>query len=845
MDFYNIALNYATNNISVIPVDVVTKAPLIEAWKKYQNKIAIPEELRKNFFGLNGTTGIATICGKVSGNLEFIDIDNKVDYIDELYADFKALVDEHDSTLLSKLLIEKTQSGGYHLGYRCTTAVGRNTKLARDINKHGEVVTIVETRGEGGYVVVAPSAGYNLIQRDFSSLEVISAEDRNFLLNTGKSFNKMEDVLETAKNIESGYDAEIMPERPGDAFNKNGDIIDLLIENGWTASNRNAQVIYLRRPGKNKGLSATFNHVPNKLYVFSTNAHPFEGGRAYDKFAVYSILKHNGDFKAASRTLLREGYGKAGNYKSLNNHNAVDVAVDDEPYDDPHKFWEEKYDAKGNPKLAINKHNLLRFLHNYGFGKYSIDGKVNMFVRVDKHIVTQEDEESIGDFIVDYIKKLPEVNITQNFNKYHLMELYLQQVEKYLSSKYLGSIDQLKLEFISDTKDTAFFFFKHFVVKVTQDNVSTLTYQSLDKNQCIWKDQIIDKNFTLLDEEIGSDTSTSIFGRFLEKVCSPANINDPSNRNAREIDEERLSSLVSALGYLQHTFQNPAVTKAVVFCEEKIARDDESNGRTGKGLTSKALELTRKRVLFNGKQLDFKDKFLFQKLTLDTQLICFDDVRKNFDFENLFSMLTEGLTIERKGQKAFDIPFKKSPKILITTNSVLSNDADSHRARKHEIEFSDYFTADYTPIDEFGCLFFEWENGDPEWDRFFSFMIYTVKHYLANGLISYTQKNLAERKLLAKVPEEFLEYIVDVVEDLKNGEKIYKDSLYDDFTNKFKIFGSNGKRAITQKMTTKWFNEYLKFREVNYVEEVNSVRDDRRKYWKSKDVYDEQLYTNR
>jgi hypothetical protein len=841
MNLYNIALNYASNNISVIPVDVIAKSPLIKAWKKYQYKIAIPEELYNIFFGLNGTTGIATICGKVSGNLEFIDIDNKIDDIDGLYAKFKALVDEHDSTLWNRLLIEKTQSGGYHIGYRCTTAVSGNKKLSQVINEHGEVVTIVETRGEGGYVVVAPSTGYNLIQRDFSSLEVISTEDRNFLLNTGKCFNKMEDALETAKNIESGYDEEIMPERPGDAFNKNGDIIDLLIENGWTTSNRNAQVIYLKRPGKNKGLSATFNHVPNKLYIFSTNAHPFEGGRTYDKFAVYSILKHNGDFKVASRTLLKEGYGKASNYRTLNNHSSVDIAIDDEPYDDQHKFWEEKFDAKGNPKLTITKRDLLSFLHNYGFGKYSIDGKVNMFVRVDKHIVTQEDEERIGDFIVDYIKKLPEVNISQNFNKHHLMELYLQQVEKYLSSKYLGSIDQLKLEFITDTKDTAFFFFKHFVVKVTQDDVSTLTYQSLSKNQCIWNDQIIDKNFTLLDEEIASNTSMSVFGRFLERVCSPININDPSNRNAREIDEERLSSLVSALGYLQHTFQNPAVTKAVVFCEEKIARDDESNGRTGKGLTSKALDLTRKRVLFNGKQLDFKDKFLFQKLTLDTQLICFDDVRKNFDFENLFSMLTEGLTIERKGQKAFDIPFKKSPKILITTNNVLSNDADSHRARKHEIEFSDYFTADYTPLDEFKDLFFEWEDGDPEWDRFFSFMIYTVKHYMANGLIRYTQKNLAERKLLAKVPEEFLDYIVDVAEDLKNGEKVYKDSLYDDFTNKFKIFGSNGKRAITQKMTTKWFNEYLKFREVNYIEDRNTSREDKRQFFKFNDVPDNYL----
>ncbi len=43
--------------------------------------------------------------------------------------------------------------------------------------------------------------------------------------------------------------------------------------------------------------------------VFSINAPPFEDGRGYSLFAVYSLLKHDGDFVAAARALRREGFG--------------------------------------------------------------------------------------------------------------------------------------------------------------------------------------------------------------------------------------------------------------------------------------------------------------------------------------------------------------------------------------------------------------------------------------------------------------------------------------------------------------------------------------------------------
>src|SRR5262249_46808386 len=45
------------------------------------------------------------------------------------------------------------------------------------------------------------------------------------------------------------------------------------------------------------------------LRVFSSNADPFEAGRAYGKFRAYALLNHGGDLSAAARELRRQGYG--------------------------------------------------------------------------------------------------------------------------------------------------------------------------------------------------------------------------------------------------------------------------------------------------------------------------------------------------------------------------------------------------------------------------------------------------------------------------------------------------------------------------------------------------------
>ena len=43
--------------------------------------------------------------------------------------------------------------------------------------------------------------------------------------------------------------------------------------------------------------------------VFSNNCDPFEAGSGYSKFAVFTLLNHDGSYSAAAQALREQGYG--------------------------------------------------------------------------------------------------------------------------------------------------------------------------------------------------------------------------------------------------------------------------------------------------------------------------------------------------------------------------------------------------------------------------------------------------------------------------------------------------------------------------------------------------------
>lgn len=259
--------------------------------------------------------------------IEGIDIDNKATPdADTLYREWADLVENIVPGLVQRLLCETTPSGGYHLVWHCSTIQG-NQKLATrpptaaelEDNPRARAVTLIETRGKGGYFAVAPSPGYTLLRGDWCNLPEISPEERELLLAAARAQTLQPQPPEPVYANGNGATAG---ERPGDDFNERGkaDVLTLLQQAGWRVVRQKGEKAYLCRPGKQMGVSATWNHGGSGvLYVFSTNASPFDADTSYSPFAVYAHLEHSGDFKRAASTLRSQGYGKQGERSSYTN----------------------------------------------------------------------------------------------------------------------------------------------------------------------------------------------------------------------------------------------------------------------------------------------------------------------------------------------------------------------------------------------------------------------------------------------------------------------------------------------------------------------------------------------
>jgi len=264
-------------------------------------------------------------------------------------------------------------------------------------------------------------------------------------------------------------------------------------------------------------------------------------------------------------------------------------------------------------------------------------------------------------------------------------------------------------------------------------------------NVGIWRDQVINRDY------YPTDHHQAEYRRFIWKIAG-------ENR-------DKYKAFQTVIGYLLHSFKTNSNNKAIIFNDEVIS--ENPNGRSGKGIFWNALKQLRKVQSLDGKTFDFNKSFPYQSVATDCQVLVFDDVKKSFNFENLFSVITEGISIEYKGKDSIKLDVTESPKIIITTNYTIQGDSASFNARKYEVEMSSYFNDNYTPIMEFGHeLFNEWT--DDEWAAFDNYMMGCVVYFIANkfkpdengkcrmtGIIKPADINKSERKLTQSTSEEF------------------------------------------------------------------------------------------
>jgi putative DNA primase/helicase len=204
---------------------------------------------------------------------------------------------------------ETSPSGGIHILWRCEAVEG-NQKLASRPRDGGEDA-LIETRGPGGFLVVAPSSDYQRLAGAPASVVTITPEERDDLLSLFRAHDERHPPQDTPADLFSGPAANEDGLRPGDDYNTRATWDEVLEPTGWVKVQQGGRgETWWRRPGKERGWSATTGATANDtLHVHSTST-PFDPSPvSYSKFSAYALMCHGGDHHAAAKELVRLGYG--------------------------------------------------------------------------------------------------------------------------------------------------------------------------------------------------------------------------------------------------------------------------------------------------------------------------------------------------------------------------------------------------------------------------------------------------------------------------------------------------------------------------------------------------------
>lgn len=301
------------------PKEDGSKRPLPATWERYQSTCATRAEIEA-WFTTNRSLGIGLVCGAVSGHLVLFEFDDLGVYDRFLVAASEAGL----GPLVARIregYEEQTPGDGIHWFCRVPPGSAKTEALARrmglDRNDKPCALPLIETKGQGGYAIIAPSSGgvhpsgkpYVLRSGGVGSITPITEAERDALWSLARSFTEIEPPQPREEHVNADGKWLI---RPGDDFNACADWRDILEPHGWEAVKERSEATLWRRPGGYEGgWGASTNHGGRDLlHVWTTAAPPFQPDKSYAKFTAYALLNHDGDFRAAAAMLEAEGYGE-------------------------------------------------------------------------------------------------------------------------------------------------------------------------------------------------------------------------------------------------------------------------------------------------------------------------------------------------------------------------------------------------------------------------------------------------------------------------------------------------------------------------------------------------------
>ena len=298
-----------SQNINAIPVNQ-DKKPACTKWGQWQTQPQTLEESQKHSNG--SSAGIAVITGTASGGLESIDFDQM-----EAYQEY---LDAAHGTPMEAIInriregYEEESPKGIHWLYKISNAgepFPANEEWSyRGVgpNKNGVIgpKIAIETRGQGGYIVTAPSLNgkYKLLSGSLDKITTITMEERNQLKALAKQVNDKQDddVYEKQINLDDA--------KPIDEWKQKKTWDEILAPDGFTKVSTNGNVTKWHNEGSANDVSAVSGiggkSKSDTFICFSSNKPSWmPKDKTLSKFDYILLRDYQGDFKKAFQGILK------------------------------------------------------------------------------------------------------------------------------------------------------------------------------------------------------------------------------------------------------------------------------------------------------------------------------------------------------------------------------------------------------------------------------------------------------------------------------------------------------------------------------------------------------------
>lgn len=663
-------------------------------WKDYQQRIIAVDELW-HAMEEHGTAAIAIVCGAVSGNLEAIDIDVK--NWPGIDATFFGLIQSTYPMLWTSLRIHSTPSGGYHVLYRCEHPINiGNQKLA---TASTSTQAGIETRGEGGYVVAPPSLGYRVHQD--MPIPTITLEQRESLINLAKSLNEKIKPM-PAPAIERDK-RDYYDENPFEHYNRSDDAGRILLDNGWTEERTNNHSHrYFIRPGKDRGISASFQLSSRIYYIFTTST-ILDAERGYHPATLLAHLRFGGDKKATYKYLVEQGYGRikprvehalviqralSGEVLPANASPEAKVIYLDKRTDldkrYPHGlFW----DITDKGVITINRERIYAVAGCLGFRAYN--GSV---VQISGFLVKRITERQFYDTLKDYIGV--------DEDTCNAFESYLQRSGEFTISR-IPLLDQTKL--VASGKEISYKFFSNGWLQIEHNRTDFHSYEHLQQIEAlIWETQLLSRPFEIVPLD-----PSGLYYEFLEKAIGVTNY------------------LYGVIGYLTHEHKDESSAYFIMLTES--CPNPKQGGGTGKNIFCNLIGCATTLKNISGSQVQLNEKLL-QAWNYE-RVMAIHDLPKRFNI-GFFKEPTGGSgTLKKLFKDEESLPSSIMPKFIFTTNFSYDDGDGGIKRRLIPVEFTSFFTK-MGGVDRYFNKMFPHDWKPADWLQYDNFIMRAIQTYL-------------------------------------------------------------------------------------------------------------------